>query len=260
MKLPLLWVDAFTEQRFHGNPAAVVIADQELGVDLMQSIANENNLAETAFVVPDGEQYAIRWFTPTIEVDLCGHATLASAFALYHQRRAKHDLIEFASASGPLRVRRAAERLALDFPARPAATSPALVPCVAAALGATPAELHSAQATMAVFDHEQQIRALTPNMAMVAQLPGYGLVVTAPGKEADFVSRFFAPQVGVPEDPVTGSTHCTLVPYWSQRLKKRQLYAQQLSPRGGELWCEDRGDRVLIAGHCALYLEGEIDI
>ena len=229
MKLPLLWVDAFTAKCFHGNPAAVVIAEQELPVDLMQSIAHENNLAETAFVVPDRERYAIRWFTPTVEVDLCGHATLASAFALYHQRHAKQDLIEFASASGPLRVRRAGQRLALDFPARPAATAPQLSQRVAEALGAAPAELHSAQATMAVFDHERDIRALTPNMDLVARLPGYGLVVTAPGEAADFVSRFFAPQVGVPEDPVTGSTHCTLVPYWTQRLKKRQLYAQQLS-------------------------------
>jgi len=260
MKLPLLWVDAFAQRRFHGNPAAVVIADQELGTDLMQSIAHENNLAETAFVLAAGERYAIRWFTPTVEVDLCGHATLASAFALYHQQRVTGDLIEFASASGPLRVSRAGKRLSLDFPARPATPSPALTPRVAAALGAAPVELRSAQALMAVFDDERDIRALVPNMAMVAQLPGYGLVATAPGKDADFVSRFFAPQVGVPEDPVTGSTHCTLVPYWSQRLKKNQLYAQQLSPRGGELWCEDRGERVFIAGHCALYLQGEIDV
>jgi PhzF family phenazine biosynthesis protein len=260
MKLPLFWVDAFTAKRFHGNPAAVVLADQELGVDLMQSIANENHLAETAFVVPDGERYAIRWFTPSVEVPLCGHATLASAFALYHQRLATHDAIEFASASGPLRVTRTADRLALDFPARPAAISPGLAQSVAEALGSTPAEVHSAQATMAVFHHEQQIRALAPDMEKVAQLPGYGLVVTAPGSEADFVSRFFAPQVGVPEDPATGSTHCTLVPYWSPRLNKKQLYAQQLSPRGGEFWCEDRGDRILIAGHCALYLQGEIEV
>jgi predicted PhzF superfamily epimerase YddE/YHI9 len=164
------------------------------------------------------------------------------------------------SASGPLHVTRAADRLALDFPARPASVRPDLMQSVAEALGRMPAEIHTAQASMAVFGSEDEVRSLKPDMDKVARIPTYGVVVTAPGKNADFVSRFFAPRVGVPEDPVTGSTHCTLVPYWSARLGKATLYAQQLSTRGGELWCEDRGHRVAIAGNCALYLTGEIEI
>ena len=259
MKLPLYWVDAFTAKRFHGNPAAVVIAGTTLDAALMQSIAMENNLAETAFVVPDGACYGIRWFTPTVEVDLCGHATLASAFALYQHGLVTGDSINFSSASGPLCASRQADRLALDFPARPAHVATDLIPTLASALGSIPAEAHSAQATMAVFNTEEEVRALRPDMAQVARVPTHGIVATAPGRQADFVSRFFAPRLGIPEDPVTGATHCTLAPYWSRRLGKKQLYAQQLSNRGGELWCEDRGNRVSIAGHCALYLSGEID-
>jgi PhzF family phenazine biosynthesis protein len=259
MKLPLYWVDAFTAKRFHGNPAAVVIAGTTLDAALMQSIAMENNLAETAFVVPDGACYGIRWFTPTVEVDLCGHATLASAFSLYQHGLVTGDSIKFSSASGPLCASRQADRLALDFPARPAHVATDLIPTLASALGSIPAEAHSAQATMAVFSTEEEVRALRPDMAQVARVPTHGIIATAPGRQADFVSRFFAPRLGIPEDPVTGATHCTLAPYWSRRLGKKQLYAQQLSNRGGELWCEDRGNRVSIAGHCALYLSGEID-
>ncbi|MDP9010935.1 MAG: PhzF family phenazine biosynthesis protein [Pseudomonadota bacterium] len=260
MKCPLYWVDAFTKTRFRGNPAAVVITDRRLDAGMMQAIAHENNLAETAFVVADGNRYAIRWFTPTVEVDLCGHATLASAFALYHRGLVTSKSIEFTSASGPLHVTRAADRLALDFPARPASICPDLTQSVAEALGCMPTEIHKAQATMVVFRSEDEVRSLKPDMDKVARIPTYGVVATAPGMQADFVSRFFAPRVGVPEDPVTGSTHCTLVPYWSARLGKAELYAQQLSDRGGELWCEDRGHRVAIAGNCALYLTGEIEV
>lgn len=259
MKIPLYWIDAFTQRRFHGNPAAVVITDQWLEVELMQAIATENNLAETAFVVPDGTRFAIRWFTPTAEVDLCGHATLASAYALRLHGRAAHEAIEFTCASGALKVSRQGERLALDFPARPAERVENFENVIEA-LGATPREVHRAAAMMAVFETEEELRALRPHMDKVFRLPGYGLVATAPGRQCDFASRFFAPQVGVPEDPVTGSTHCTLIPYWSHRLGKRQLYAQQLSPRGGELWCEDRGERVTISGYCAFYLRGEIEV
>jgi PhzF family phenazine biosynthesis protein len=260
MKYPLYWVDAFTKTLFRGNPAAVVIADRRLDAGPMQAIARENNLAETAFVVADGNRFAIRWFTPTVEVDLCGHATLASAFALYQCGLVTSESIEFTSASGPLHVTRAGDRLALDFPARPALACPDLTQSLAEALGCMPAETHKAQATMVVFSSEDEVRSLKPDMDKVARIPTYGVVATAPGKHADFVSRFFAPRVGVPEDPVTGSTHCTLVPYWSARLGKAELYAQQLSARGGELWCEDRGHRVGIAGNCALYLTGEIEI
>ncbi len=260
MKLPLYWVDAFTRRCFAGNPAAVVIAEQPLSAGLMQAIANENNLAETAFVLGEGPDFAIRWFTPTVEVDLCGHATLAAAFALYSEGLVSSDVIAFTSASGSLRVTRDAARLALDFPARLSIEDSSMVERVGAALGAVPCEVHRAQATMAVFETEEDVRLLRPDMDRVLQLPGYGLVATAAGNGCDFVSRFFAPQVGVPEDPVTGSTHCTLTPYWSARLGKKHLYARQLSTRGGELWCEDRGERVAIAGNCALYLRGEIDV
>ena len=259
MKTPLYWIDAFSRRRFSGNPAAVVITDEPLAEDLMLGIAAENNLAETAFVVPRGARFSIRWFTPTVEMDLCGHATLASAFALNLSGQAKGDPILFDSRSGELSVGAQGERLALNFPARP--SSPGnLNERVAEALGLRPVVVHEAQATMAILESEAQLRSLTPRFDLVAKLPGYGLIVTAPGEDCDFVSRFFAPQVGVPEDPVTGSAHCMLVPYWSQRLHKNELHARQLSARGGELWCENRGERVIIAGYCALYLKGEIEI
>jgi PhzF family phenazine biosynthesis protein len=258
MKLPLYWVDAFTRSRFHGNPAAVVVSETPLAPELMQRIAAENNIAETAFVVPAAKGYSIRWFTPMVEVDLCGHATLASAFALGLHGHVMGTCFEFSSASGPLTVARDGARLALDFPARLAKPS-TLAQEVSEALGATPSEVLQAAAMMAVFKTEEELRALRPKMDAVMRLPGYGLVATAPGNDCDFVSRFFAPKVGVPEDPVTGSTHCTLTPYWSARLGKAKLYAKQLSARGGELWCADRNERVTIAGHCALYMRGEIE-
>jgi len=225
----------------------------------MRGIAAENNLAETAFVVPQGARFSIRWFTPTVEMDLCGHATLASAFALNLSGQAQASPILFDSRSGELSVDAERERLALNFPARPSAPVN-LNERVAEALGLRPVAVHEAQATMAIVESEAQLRALTPRFDLVAKLPGYGLIVTAPGDECDFVSRFFAPQVGVAEDPVTGSAHCILVPYWSRRLHKNELHARQLSARGGELWCEDRGDRVIIAGYCTLYLKGEIEV
>lgn len=258
-RIPFYWIDAFTSQRFCGNPAGVVLSEQPLPVQVMQNIARENNLAETAFVVPEGAEFGIRWFTPTVEVELCGHATLASAYALKIAGRASNGVIRFNSLSGPLSVSREGDRLALDFPARRAERIE-VENRVSEALGIVPEELYRAQATMAVLKSEQALRDLQPRMDRVAQLPGYGFVVTAPGENSDFVSRFFAPQVGVPEDPVTGSTHCQLIPYWSQRLGKRKLYARQISSRGGELWCEDRGDRVSIAGQCALYFSGHLEL
>lgn len=259
MKLPLYVLDAFTSEVFRGNPAAVVVSERTLPSDLMQAIAAENNLAETAFVVPQGSIFAIRWFTPTVEIDLCGHATLAAAAALRMFGHTVSDVIDFTCASGPLTVTRTGDRLALDFPARPAATRE-VTPNVIDALGAVPVELHQAKAMMAVFATEEEIKALRPRMDLIAKQPGYGFIVTAPGRTSDFVSRFFAPQSGVPEDPVTGSAHCTLIPYWSARLGKKTLSARQLSTRGGELWCEDRGERVIIAGYCAFYLKGEIEV
>jgi PhzF family phenazine biosynthesis protein len=259
MDCPIYQVDAFTDQRFHGNPAAVVISDAWLPADVMQQVAAENNLAETAFVVRSGAGFGIRWFTPTVEMDLCGHATLASAHALFEHGYVHGDRIEFRYGGGTLSVARDGERLVLDFPSRPAKRTHAEAE-LAAALGAPPLETYAAQAQMAVYATEKDIRALRPDMAAVAKLAGYGLIVTAPGSDCDFVSRFFAPQSGVAEDPVTGSAHCTLVPYWAKRLGKSRLHARQLSPRGGELWCEDLGERVKIAGRAASYLAGTIII
>jgi PhzF family phenazine biosynthesis protein len=259
VRAPFYWIDAFTSRRFCGNPAGVVLSELPVPAELMQNIARENNLAETAFVVSQGEDFGIRWFTPTVEVELCGHATLASAYALQLAGRAPSSGIRFNSLSGPLSVSRDGDRLVLDFPARRAERI-GVENLVSEALGVVPEEVYRAQAMMVVLASERALRELKPRMDLVAQLPGYGCVVTAPGEDSDFVSRFFAPQVGVPEDPVTGSTHCLLIPYWSQRLGKRALYARQISPRGGELWCEDRGERVHIGGHCALYFSGQLEL
>jgi PhzF family phenazine biosynthesis protein len=260
MKLPIYGVDTFTAERFHGNPAAVVIAPAPLDPPLMQAIATENNQPATAFVVPDGARYAIRWFTPTVELQLCGHGTFASAFALYQHGLETAEALEFSSASGMLRVSRLSDRLLLDFPARPATLTPDLIPTLASALGVIPTEAHSARATLAVLNSEAELRALRPDMAKVARIPTDGVIATAPGSRTDFVSRFFAPQLGIGEDSVTGSAHSTLIPYWSHRLGKVRLHALQLSQRGGELWCEDRGERVSMAGYCTLYLRGELNV
>jgi len=259
MDYPMYQVDAFTRERFHGNPAAVVISDHWLPDAAMLAIAAENNLAETAFVVPAGGRFGIRWFTPTVEIDLCGHATLASAHVLLTHGYVQEGPIEFAYGGGTLTVTRDGERLVMDFPARPPTRSNAASE-IGAALGALPVETYSSNASMAVFAAERDVRALKPDMIKVARVAGYGLIVTAPGDDCDFVSRFFAPQSGVPEDPVTGSAHCTLVPYWSARLKKARLHARQVSARGGELWCEAAGDRVKMAGFAASYLVGRISV
>lgn len=259
MEYPIYQIDAFTDRRFHGNPAAVVISEEWLTVDAMQAIAAENNLAETAFVVRTGERFGIRWFTPTVEIDLCGHATLASAHVLFEHGYAPGERIEFSYGGGTLSVARDGKRLALDFPSLPPTRTSGEAE-LGSALGSAPLESYVAKAQMAVFATEKDIRAIKPDMTAVAKLPVYGLIVTAPGSDCDFVSRFFAPQSGVPEDPVTGSAHCTLIPYWSKRLGKTRLHARQLSARGGELWCEDRGERVTIAGFAASYLKGTINV
>ena len=259
MEYPIYQVDAFTSERFHGNPAAVVITDTWLPVDVMRAVAAENNLAETAFVVRSGERFGIRWFTPTVEIDLCGHATLASAHVLFEHDYARGDRVDFNYVGGTLSVARDGKRLVLDFPSRPATRTNSEAE-LGAALGAMPIETHAAKAQMAVYAAEKDIRALEPNMTAVKKLAGYGLIATAPGNDCDFVSRFFAPQSGVPEDPVTGSAHCTLIPYWSKRLGRTRLHARQLSARGGELWCEDLGERVKIGGYAASYLVGKITV
>ena len=262
MRIPLYQIDAFvTEQPFTGNPAAVCPLEEWLPADVMQAIAAENNLSETAFFVPEGEGYRLRWFTPTTEVDLCGHATLASAFVVFRWLKPGASSIEFRTEkAGRLTVARDGELLALDFPARPA-TPCAISEPVSAALGRRPAALLAARDYLAVYDSPDELAALAPNFPAIAALDRFAVIVTAPGMGGvDFVSRFFAPAQGVDEDPVTGSAHSTLIPYWAERLGKTRLAARQLSRRGGALTCELRGDRVTIAGRGVLYLDGAIEI
>jgi PhzF family phenazine biosynthesis protein len=255
MEIPLFQVDAFANAVFSGNPAAVCPLNEWLPDARMQAIAAENNLSETAFFVPDGEGYALRWFTPTLEIDLCGHATLASAFIVCTELEPARTCVRFGSQSGPLEVVRDGDLFELDFPSRPAQPCEP-PPDLAGALGAQPAATLGARDLVAVFETEQQVRSLAPDFARIARIRDGLVSVTARGDEVDFVSRFFAPGAGIPEDPVTGSAHCTLIPYWSQRLGKTRLQARQVSARGGELLCEDRGERVGIAGRAVLYSRG----
>lgn len=257
--LPLFQVDAFTGRLFGGNPAAVVLLEEWLPDPVLQSIAAENNLAETAFVIVRAGSCPLRWFTPTVEMDLCGHATLATAHVLFRERFPDHDRIDFDTLSGRLGVLRDAELLSLDFPARPGRPVP-VTPELTAALGLQPRELLLARDLMAVLENEAAVRAFRPDAARIATLDGMGLILTAPGEECDFVSRFFAPKAGVAEDPATGSSHCTLAPYWAGRFGRTRLSARQLSARGAELSCELRGERVLIGGRCVDYLEGRIRV
>lgn len=259
MQLKIYQIDAFASRVFAGNPAAVCPLERWLDDATMQAIALENNLSETAFFVPTDAGFAIRWFTPITEVDLCGHATLASAFVLFHLLGDSHDRVTFASRSGDLIVERQGDILCMDFPAQP--PQPAPIPAVLpVALGRKPVEVLAAADYIAVFATEDDVRELTPDLALLKQLGLRGIAVTAPGQEADFVSRFFAPKAGIDEDPVTGSSHCELAPYWAARFDHPKLRAQQLSRRGGEVLCEVRGDRVLLGGRAARYLEGVITI
>jgi PhzF family phenazine biosynthesis protein len=259
-RLRLYHVDAFTGRVFAGNPAAVVPLAGWPPDATLHAIAAENNLSETAFLVGAAGDYHIRWMTPTSEIDLCGHATLASAWVVLNRIEKRLVEVRFRSKSGPLRVTADGDRLALDFPARPPAPADGSAAAVGEALGARPQAVLASRDYLAVFESEDAVRALAPDMAKVGTLDRMAVIATAPGRDCDFVSRFFAPAVGVPEDPVTGSAHCTLVPYWSRRLGKTSLFARQVSARGGELWCEDRGERVSIAGYCAAYLEGTIEV
>ncbi|MEM7158863.1 MAG: PhzF family phenazine biosynthesis protein [Myxococcota bacterium] len=260
MKLPLYQVDAFTQRSFAGNPAAVCLLSQWLDDAVLAAIAAENNLSETAFVVPAGDDWELRWFTPTAEVDLCGHATLATAFVLFHRSPDTTQLRFSTREAGELRVERRDDTLVMNFPSRPPKpieTPPGLVEALG---GAKPQAILRASKTMAVFETETQVRAIAPDFGFIAQMDGDGLIVTAPGDDVDFVSRYFAPHVGIDEDPVTGSAHCTLAPYWAQRLGRDSLRARQVSKRSGDLRCTVLGDRVELAGHAVLYLEGTIDV
>jgi|SRR5579864_680704 len=261
MRIPLYQIDAFADGPFTGNPAAVCPLDAWLPGDVMQAIAAENNLSETAFFVPEGEGYRLRWFTPSTEVDLCGHATLASGYVVFRWLNPERSRITFETEqAGRLTVARDGDLLALDFPSRPP------VPCamsepLAAALGRRPAALLSARDYLTVYETADDVAGLAPDFAALAALDRFAVIVTAPGTGGtDFVSRFFAPARGVDEDPVTGSAHCTLIPYWAERLGKNRLNARQLSRRGGALSCALDGDRVTIAGRALPYLEGTITI
>lgn len=259
MQIPIYQVDAFTGELFRGNPAAVCPLTSWPEDALLQAIAAENNLSETAFLVSRGERYEMRWFTPLTEIDLCGHATLAAAHVIFHYLNIHRDRVDFDTGSGPLSVTREGSLLTMDFPARPgeSCTAPATL---VRGLGAEPQEMYLSRDYMAVFANEDQVRAVTPDFAVLGQLDVTGVIVTAPGDAVDFVSRFFAPREGIDEDPVTGSAHCTLIPYWSRRLGRSQLRARQVSARGGELLCEDLGTRVKISGEAVVYLEGKINI
>jgi PhzF family phenazine biosynthesis protein len=258
MNVPIYQVDAFASKLFGGNPAAICPLDAWLPDATLQSIAAENNLAETAYYIRKNGGFHIRWFTPGVEVDLCGHATLAAAHVIMEIRReAKQGRVSFDSKSGELVVTRESDLYALDFPARPPVET-AFDDKLFEALGAKPKLVLGARDYLCVFETEAQVRAVKPNMEKLAAIDRFATIVTAPGTDCDFVSRFFAPAKGVPEDPVTGSAHCTLIPYWASRLGKTKLFARQVSPRGGELWCEHRGDRVTIAGRAVKYLEGTI--
>jgi len=257
VKITQYQVDAFATRAFEGNPAAVCPLECWLDDALLQAIAEENNLSETAFFVPAPKGFALRWFTPVREVDLCGHATLAAAHVLFDHLGYAGQVIRFETRSGELRVERQGGQLAMNFPATPPA--PCRAPDILVrALGRPPVEILAADDYLVVFDSEASVRAITPDQALLGRLDRRGVIITAPGTDVDFVSRFFAPKLGIPEDPVTGSAHCALAPYWAARLGKSTLSARQVSRRGGSLSCEMRGDRVLLAGQAVTFLEAEI--
>ena len=258
MNLTVYQVDAFTTEVFKGNPAAICPLDEWIDADLMQRIALENNLSETAFFVKNEDVYEIRWFTPTFEIDLCGHATLASAFVIFEILKAENEIVQFHShKSGRLSVEKKGDRFILDFPSRP--VSPADIPDgLIEAIGKQPKEVFKARDYFLVYETEQEVSEITPDFTQLMKVDAHGFIVTAKGDSAEFVSRFFAPEVGVFEDPVTGSSHCNLIPFWAERLGKTEMFARQISARGGELFCALAGDRVKIGGNATLYLKGEI--
>jgi PhzF family phenazine biosynthesis protein len=261
VNIPVYQVDAFASELFAGNPAAVCLLDRWLEDQILQSISTENNHSETAFLVQSGPGFEIRWFTPAAEVALCGHATLAGSFIIFNYLHWTEEVVRLQTRqSGLLTVRRKAELIEMDLPARPPAgiKTPQRLGDI---LKCQPLEVYtSVEDLLVLLADERAVRELEPDLALLKQNDQRGLIVTARGEDCDFVSRFFAPQLGIPEDPVTGSAHCVLTPYWAARLGKKQLHARQLSRRGGELFCEDRGERVAVAGKAVLYLTGNITI
>lgn len=259
MRIPIYQVNAFTRHPFRGNPAAVCPLEEWLPDNLLQKIAWENNLSETAFFVQKEDSCELRWFTPTTEVDLCGHATLATAFVLFHFYPNQRGRQVFQTRSGELITHQEEEWISLLFPASPPQPcSPP--PHLLEAFREKPLEILKAKEYLVLFSSQEIIGNLKPDLELLKKLDTHGVIVTAPGEEVDFVSRFFAPQIGIPEDPVTGSAHCTLIPYWALKLKKKDLQAQQLSPRGGDLRCLHLEEQVKILGEATLYLEGSIHL
>jgi PhzF family phenazine biosynthesis protein len=260
-RIPIFQIDAFTTRRFAGNPAAVMPMAHFPTDEVMQAIAAENNLAETAFLVPEGGDYRLRWFTPTVEVPLCGHATLASAAVVMDRLEPRRRAVVFHTASGPLTVMRSETGFVMNFPVRLSGrVSPP--PNLSEALGVAPIEIHAdAFNYLALVESAAVVRDLTPDVAAIARLDRGGVIVTALGDGTyDFVSRYFAPAKGIPEDPVTGGAHCALTPFWADRLGKETFRAYQASRRGGELICRLVGNRVELEGQCVFYLEGEVEI
>lgn len=255
--IPLYQVDAFTDRTFCGNPAAVCPLDEWLPDDVMQSIAMENNLSETAFFVAEGDGFRLRWFTPTDEVVLCGHATLATAFVLFEKLNYADNAIDFVTQkSGVLKVKRENDLIVMDFPSLPANEVQAPDGLSDAIGGIEPEAFLRAIKNMAVLKDEAAVRAVVPDLEYIKNMDGYGLLVTAPGTDTDCVCRYFGPQAGVDEDPVTGSAHCTLVPYWADRLGKNDIHSRQISARSGDVYCKLNGDRVEMAGRGKLVIEG----
>lgn len=261
MKLDIYQVDAFTSKLFGGNPAAVIPLDSWLNDGLMQQIASENNLAETVFFVPKDHGYHIRWFTPELEIDLCGHATLASAFVLYEYLGYSSSTLHFFSKSGELIVSKTGDKLQLNFPARMPVRINEYPEELLKGLGvADVLGVYKSRDYVVELATERELLNVQPDISVLNQIDVIGIIVTAPGSDCDFVSRFFAPNCGIPEDPVTGSAHSTLIPFWAEKLNKSKLHARQLSKRKGELWCEDLEDRVTMAGNCVFYMKGVIDV
>ncbi len=255
----LFQIDAFADELFRGNPAAVCPLDEWLPETLMQQIAAENNLSETAFFVGDQGQYQLRWFTPACEVDLCGHATLATAWVIFNRLSDDSTTLKFETRSGELRVHRDGDHIVLDFPAQPSERTE-IDSKLSDALGSVPEEVWTTDDALAVYPTQADVESIQPDLAALCRLPYRGVIVTAPGEDCDFVSRFFAPAVGVDEDPVTGSAHCKLAPYWANRLGRQSLTARQLSKRGGTILCSVNASRVRLSGKAVEYLRGEIEV
>ena len=260
MTIPIYQVDAFTEHLFGGNPAAICPLDEWLPAPQMQKIAAENNLAETAFFIPMGNDFELRWFTPELEIDLCGHATLATAHVLFTILGYEREVINFHTfKAGTLSVHRNGDKYMMDFPSRvpEAAEAPT---GLLEAIGGKPVEVLRSRDYFLVYEKESDVLALEPDFFALGKIDSIGVIATAPGDNSDFISRFFAPSAGINEDPVTGSAHCNLIPYWANRLGKDNMHAFQVSERRGELWCQLKGDRVLMSGKAVTYLKGEIFI